>query len=216
VNDLQMNTLAFVGAGFIRALALTWRVRWRGMEHLDAARAHHPAVIFCFWHGRLLPLCWVHRNRNAQVLASEHEDGEMLGRAIRHFGFGHVRGSSTRGGARALRELARCVRAGYDLGLTVDGPRGPRYVAKPGAIEVARMTGAAVLPITTASRRHYTFSSWDAFELPLPLTSVTVAHGAPVMVPRDADATLVEAKRKQLDATLRAITEEADADISRS
>jgi len=215
VNDFQMNAVALAGAGFIRALSPTWRVRWRGMEHLERARAHHPVVIYCFWHGRLLPLCWLHRDRGVQVLASEHDDGEMLGRTIRRLGFGHVRGSSTRGGARALRELSRRVRDGFDLGLTVDGPRGPRYVAKPGAVEVARMTGAAVLPITAASRRHYTFKSWDAFELPLPFTQVTVAHGAPVLVPRDADAAAVEQKRRQLDETLRAITEEADAEMAR-
>ena len=215
MSDLRSQMLAGVGAGFIRALAVTWRYRTLRPELLEAARAHHPAVIFCFWHGRLLPLVWAHRNRGARVLASEHRDGELLGQALRWLGFGHVRGSSTRGGARALRELARSVNGGFDLGLTVDGPRGPRHVAKPGAIEVARLTGAAVLPITSASARHYRFVSWDEFELPLPFTRVAMAYGAPVFVPRDADAAGIEEKRRQLEQTLREITEDADACVER-
>jgi hypothetical protein len=158
----------------------------------------------------LLPLAYWHREQGIHVLASEHRDGEMLGQTIRRLGFGHVRGSSTRGGTRAILELAALSRAGFDTAFTVDGPRGPRHVAKPGAIEVARLSGAAIVPVTAASRRHRSFASWDRFELPWPFTRVVVRYGEPLMVPRDADRGTVEAKRAELENTLRVITVEAD------
>jgi len=206
-----MQMLAGSGAALIRALSLTWRFRILKPELHEAAREQHPALIYCIWHGRLLPMCWLHRNQNLQILASEHRDGERLGQTIRHFGYGHVRGSSTRGGTRALRALTRCVNDGLSVGLTVDGPVGPRYVAKAGAIDVARMTGAPLVPVTSASARRHVFSSWDAFELPLPFSRVAVAYGTPITVPRDADAAVIEEKRLQLESSLRGLTEDADA-----
>ena len=125
-------------------------------------------------------------------------------------GFGHVRGSSTRGGARAIFDLVEKLRSGFDLGITVDGPRGPRYVVKPGPIQIAKRSGAAILPITSASKRHKTFSSWDAFELPFPFTKVMVRYGRPIVVPSNADADTVETKRLELESALKQITEASD------
>lgn len=210
-----MWLVAPAGATLIRCLGWSWRIDVRAREHLEAARRVGPAVIFAFWHGRLLALSYAHRNENIHVLASEHRDGEMLGRTIRFLGYGHVRGSSTRGGTRALTELADVVRRGVDVGLTVDGPRGPRFVAKAGAVEVARRTGAAIIPLTSASRSHKTFSSWDAFELPRPLTRVVVRYGPPIVVPPDADREAQEAARLELERTLLAITREADREAGR-
>lgn len=203
---------SWFGAAVIRVLGATWRLRVDGEEHLDAALRHAPNVVFCFWHGRMLPLAYLHRGRRAQILASEHRDGEMLGRTMVRLGFGHVRGSSTRGGTRAILDLVESVRSGLDAALTVDGPRGPRHVAKPGAIEIARQTGVAVVPITSASRRHRTFASWDAFELPAPFTRVMVRYGAPVIVPAEANRDELEARRVELERSLARITEEADRD----
>jgi lysophospholipid acyltransferase (LPLAT)-like uncharacterized protein len=210
---LSRVVLPLAGALVIRALAWTWRFRVRGREHVDSARRMHPHIVFAFWHGRLLPLVHVHRGENAHVLASEHEDGELLGRTIRHFGFGHVRGSSTRGGTKAILALAEASGAGHDVALTVDGPRGPRFEVKPGVVEVAKLTGCAIIPVTTSSRRHRTFASWDAFELPAPFTRVVVTYGPPVVVPRDADRELMEAKRRELESSLRHITEAGDREV---
>jgi lysophospholipid acyltransferase (LPLAT)-like uncharacterized protein len=205
-----MGLTATVGAAVIRCLGVTWRIRIEASEKLERARSLSPQVIFVFWHGRLLPLSYTHRNRHIHVLASEHADGEMLGQTIRRLGFGHVRGSSTRGGARALLELAQKVRSGFDLGVTVDGPRGPKGVVKPGVVEVARQTGAAIVPITTASSRRRIFRSWDAFEMPAPFARVVVRYGDPVTVGEGADRSGVEAKRLEVERVLSRITEEAD------
>lgn len=212
-DRLEMEALALVGSTVIRCLGYSWRIGEEDFENELRAREHSPNVIYAFWHGRLLPLSFTHRNRSIQVLASEHRDGERLGRTIRHLGFGHVRGSSTRGGARAIFDLVDKLKSGYDLGITVDGPRGPRHVVKPGPIQIAKMSGAAVLPITTASRRHRTFESWDAFQLPHPFTRVTVRYGQPVVVPRDARAETVEGKRRELERVLNDITEASDDEI---
>jgi lysophospholipid acyltransferase (LPLAT)-like uncharacterized protein len=205
-----MWLVANTGALAIRALGFSWRIRIEEEEQLAVARSLSAQVIFVFWHGRLLPLAFTHRNRRIHVLASEHADGEMLGQTIRRLGFGHVRGSSTRGGTRAILELAEKVRAGYDLGVTVDGPRGPRGVVKAGVLEVARQTGAAIIPITAASDRHRTFKSWDAFELPAPYARVVVRYGEPVLVDASADRALVEARRLDVERALTRITDEAD------
>ncbi len=207
---LPMWLVAGVGAGVIRALGTTWRIDIQRQDLLEHARTRSPRVIFVFWHGRLLPLSFTHRNRRIHVLASEHADGEMLGQTIRRLGFGHVRGSSTRGGARALLELAQKVRDGFDLGVTVDGPRGPRGVVKPGVVEVARQTGAAIIPITTASSRRRVFASWDAFELPAPFARVVVRYGEPVMVDAEADRAVMETRRLEVERALERITVEAD------
>jgi hypothetical protein len=205
-----MWLVAGVGAGVIRALGTTWRIDIQRQDLLEHARTRSPRVIFVFWHGRLLPLSFTHRNRRIHVLASEHADGEMLGQTIRRLGFGHVRGSSTRGGARALLELTQKVRDGFDLGVTVDGPRGPRGVVKPGVVEVARQTGAAIIPITTASSRRRVFASWDAFELPAPFARVVVRYGEPVMVDAEADRAVMETRRLEVERALERITVEAD------
>jgi lysophospholipid acyltransferase (LPLAT)-like uncharacterized protein len=205
-----MWLVANAGALVIRVLGFTWRIRFEEEGQLERARAVSPQVIFVFWHGRLLPLSFTHRNRRIHVLASEHTDGEMLGQTIRRLGFGHVRGSSTRGGSRALRELVETVRAGFDLGVTVDGPKGPRGVVKPGVVEVARQTGAAIVPITTASSRRRVFSSWDAFELPAPFARVVVRYGEPVRVGAEADRDALETRRRDVEGELARITQEAD------
>lgn len=210
----DLTVISVAGATAIRLLGWSWRIEYHDAHFVDRARAASKTIVYAFWHGRLLPLSFTHRHRAIQVLASEHRDGEMLGRTIRRLGFGHVRGSSTRGGARAIRELVQLLRDGYDLGITVDGPKGPRYEVKPGPLQMAKLSGAAILPITASSRRHKAFTSWDGFQLPLPFTRVSIRYGEPVRVPPDADASLLEAKRIELERILRAITAENDDTVA--
>jgi lysophospholipid acyltransferase (LPLAT)-like uncharacterized protein len=205
-----MWLVANMGASVIRLLGATWRIRIEDEELFERARTLSPRVIFAVWHGRMLPFAFTHRNRRVHVLASQHHDGEMLGQTIRRLGFGHVRGSSTRGGTGAILGLVETVRAGFDAGLTVDGPRGPRGVVKAGIVEVARQTGAAIMPITSASDRHRVFRSWDAFELPLPFARVVLRYGQPMLVDPDADRATLDVRRLDLERELTRITGEAD------
>lgn len=212
-RDLRMTATVAAGSALIRALTATWRLQREDTGHIDAARAIHGNIVWAFWHGRLMGLLHAHREQGIHILASRHRDGEMLGLTIRRFGYGHVRGSSTRGGAGAIRELTRVIRSGNDVGLTVDGPRGPARVVKPGAVEVARLTGAPVVPLTSGALHRRCFSSWDTFELPAPFTRILVIYGPPVVVPRDAGKDVVEAKRRELEDSLNEITDRADREL---
>lgn len=206
----KKRLISWAGAVLIRFLGATWRIQIVDAAYLDEAREHSPNVVFAIWHGRLFPMAYTHRNLAIHVLASAHKDGELMGQTIRRLGFGHVRGSSTRGGARAVREMKKKLEAGLDVGFTVDGPRGPAFRVKPGPLEVAKVTGAAIVPLTASSRRRKVFSSWDAFELPLPFTRVTVRYAPPIIVPGDADASTIEKKRLELETALQEITKTND------
>ena len=199
-----------MGAGLVRLLGSTWRYRVSGEEHVATARAHGRTVVWAFWHGRMLPLSYAYRGRSIQVLASQHRDGELMGRIIHRLGFGHVRGSSTRGGARAILELVAKLEEGYDLGLTVDGPLGPKHVFKAGPLEIGKLSGCAVVPVAVSSKRHWVFTSWDAFELPWPFTRVSVLFGRPQIVSRDANLEEIERARGEIEKTLRQLTRSND------
>lgn len=212
-EQTKRKLLSFLGSILIRLLGSTWRVEWSGEEHLERARDLSGQVIFSFWHGRLLGLSYTHRHRDIQVLASEHPDGDLMGRTIRWLGFGHLRGSSTRGGARALRDLSRVLREGFDVGLTVDGPRGPRGSVQQGAVELSRMTGSAVIPVSNASRPRKLFRSWDAFQLPLPFARIVVSYGEPFVVPGDAGEEEREGYRVLLEERLGELTSLLDREL---
>lgn len=209
-DPLRRKVLSLLGSILIRLIGSTWRVEWRGEEHLERARELSERVIFSFWHGRLLVLSYTHRHRKIQVLASEHPDGDLMGRTISWLGFGHLKGSSTRGGARALRDLCRVLREGFDVGLTVDGPRGPRGSVQQGAIELSRLTGSAVIPVSNSSRPRKLFRSWDVFQLPLPFARVVVSYGEPFVVPPDAGEGERERWRVLLEERLGELTSVLD------
>jgi lysophospholipid acyltransferase (LPLAT)-like uncharacterized protein len=213
---VPVGITALLASLLIRIIGCTWRFRVIDEKHYDEARRRAPHSIYVFWHGRMLPLSYGYRNRRIHVLASEHRDGELMGRTIRRLGFGHVRGSSTRGGARAVREMVAKLEEGFDLGITVDGPRGPRYTVKPGPFEVAKLSGAPVVPATTSSKSHWVASSWDAFEFPKPFTKVLVRFGPPQWVSADAGPEELEKCRAEIERTLREITEENDRHAARS
>jgi lysophospholipid acyltransferase (LPLAT)-like uncharacterized protein len=212
----RLRIASYLGALLIRIIGCTWRFRVIGGEHFDEVQRLARGAIFIFWHGRMLPLSYGYRNRSIHVLASEHRDGELMGQIIRRLGFGHVRGSSTRGGARAIRELADKLDEGFDLGITVDGPKGPRYEVKPGPFEIAKISGAPVVPVTTGSKRHWVFRSWDAFELPKPFTRVFVRFATPVVVPPDAGPEELESTRAEVERVLREITDANDRQAASS
>ncbi len=206
----HMGLTSFFGSLLIRLLGATWRIEWRGKEHLERARRMSSRVIFVFWHGRLLVLSFSHRHRRIQVLASEHPDGDLMGRTIQWLGFGHLKGSSSRGGARALRELAHVLRQGLEVGLTVDGPRGPRGVMQQGAIELSRIADSAIVPVSNSARPRRLFSSWDRFQLPGLFAKVVISYGEPILVPADADTKARKTLKSTLEERLNRLTAELD------
>jgi hypothetical protein len=208
---LNPGITSFFASLLIRLLGLTWRLEWRGAGRLEDARRMTGRVIFAFWHGRLLALSWSHRNSKVHILASEHYDGDLMGRTIEWLGFGHLKGSTTRGGAKALRELRRVISEGHDIGLTVDGPRGPRGRVQQGATELSRLASAVVVPVSNTARPRKIFGgSWDRFQLPAPFAKIVIEYGEPILVPGDAGAEEREEFRIELERRLGELTARLD------
>ena len=169
-------------------------------------------LIYAVWHGRMLMLPYFYgRARSPYVLASRSQDGEVVSRFVEGFGFRPVRGSSSRGGTTALRVLARLLRQERaEVAVVPDGPRGPRYVAQPGPILLAKLSGAPILPLGFGVSRGTVLASWDEFVIPSPFARAAVVFGEPLTVPGDADRETMERSRQALETALRRVTLEAD------
>lgn len=207
MSELKYEAAGVLGSGLVGGLFLTTRERRVGHEHLQQFRAEGRPVVFACWHGQLLPLIHAHRGEGVVVLVSEHGDGEYVTRLLHRNGFGTVRGSSTRGGTKGLKGLVRAGREGRDLAITPDGPRGPHGVFKPGALAVAQMTGAPVIPTAAGSTSGWHVDSWDGFLVPRPLSRITVEYLPPRFVARDADRVALERMADEIGAELNAATE---------
>ncbi len=166
-----------VGVWIIRALATTWRMETVNGAPLAEARRTGTRVIFALWHGELLPLLWHQRGENVAIVISEHRDGEIVAQIAESLGYATVRGSSSRGGSRALIGLMREIDAGRDGAITPDGPRGPARVFAPGAAVVAQRTGALIAPIRAQASSSWRLRSWDRFLIPKPFARVRVTLG---------------------------------------
>jgi len=172
--------------------------------------------IFVFWHSRILLISYVYKRLGAVILVSKSEDGEVIARIIERQGQRSVRGSTRKGGMRALTRLIRIMRAENRPGVVVpDGPQGPRYRIQPGVIVMAKKTKLPIIPITYSSKKAKVFQSWDRFLLPWPGTAGRVAYGEPVHVPSDADGQTMERCRLQLEEELNRITRAADRRFGR-
>jgi lysophospholipid acyltransferase (LPLAT)-like uncharacterized protein len=166
----------------MRLLAGTWRVR---TEHEDRWRPLYEAKrphVFLLWHEALLPLLWHHRRQDIAIVVSENRDGQYLADFALKLGYRAVRGSSSRGAARALLGAVRELRAGRSVAFTPDGPRGPRRELKPGVVAAAQRGGAVIVPIQARTDAEWRLHSWDRFLIPKPAARVTVVYGRPFEV----------------------------------
>jgi len=188
-------------------------VRWQieGWENWEAASREGQIPIYTFWHNRVFLATYFWQDRRIVVMTSRSFDGEYIARFIQRFGYGAARGSSTRGGIGALVEMVRLMRAGCPTAFTIDGPNGPRYVAKMGAVLLAKKTGHPILPFTITAKSFWQVKSWDLFQVPKPFTHARVEIGPPIYVPRDAAETAIDAKRDELQTVLDEINSRGDA-----
>jgi lysophospholipid acyltransferase (LPLAT)-like uncharacterized protein len=199
-----------LGAFLILLVGATWRLRRIGYENVDRAWAEGKRVIYAFWHGRLLTLCYSHRRQKIHVMISEHRDGEMIAQIIHLLGFVPVRGSTTRGGREALFRIVEGANSGFDTGITPDGPRGPAERAQLGVITLAQRTGMPIIPVANSASFKKRLSSWDRFLIPLPFSKVAVVMGDPIYVQRRLSEEEQEKKRAQVEQAMVAVTRQAD------
>ena len=205
----QVAAIAGLGYPLISALGRTLRWRVEGLQHYDAIVASGRQPVMAFWHGRILPATYYFRRRGIVVITSENFDGEWIARIIERFGFGTARGSSSRGGLKAMLKLVRDMERGRPAGFTLDGPRGPARVAQPGAIWLARATGNPVLPFHLEASSHWTANSWDRTQIPKPFSTVALVVGEPLDVPADATDQQLDSSRQTLEFRLRALEHRA-------
>jgi lysophospholipid acyltransferase (LPLAT)-like uncharacterized protein len=211
LKRLQVRVIAALGYPLIRALARTLRWRVDGLRHFEAVAAAGRQPIIGFWHGRILPGTLYFQRRGIVVMTSENFDGEWIARIIHRFGYRTARGSTSRGAARAARQIVRAMRQGRGAGVTLDGPRGPARVAQPGAVWLAKATGNPVVPIHLEASSHWTLRSWDRTQIPKPFATVSLAVGEPLYVARDADDAALESARLEVERRLSEVEDVAMA-----
>jgi lysophospholipid acyltransferase (LPLAT)-like uncharacterized protein len=194
-----------MGRALVRALTASLRLREVSAPGVRALWEARKPVIYTVWHGQILLLPYLYGRRfRIHALTSRSRDGEILSRFVQGFGIRVVRGSSSRGGAPALLSLARVIRKeGASALIVPDGPRGPRHVAQNGAVILAKMTGVPMVPTGFDAVPRRVLRSWDAFVVPRPFARAAVVFGEPIVVPRDADRDVVEAKRRELETALQ-------------
>jgi len=185
----------------------TLRVERRHFDRYVGLKARGVPILFALWHGRMFLSIQAHRHEGIVTMASRSKDGEIIAGWLERNGYSVVRGSSTRGGSEALREMVRRIRSGRAAALTVDGPTGPPRVVQPGIVELARLTGGWILPITSSSAGPRFLSSWDRYLLPLPFSENVVLYGEPFPI---GEAESDQEARRRIAAALDDATREAD------
>lgn len=196
-----------------RALIGTMRFRWNNQTGYTPEARGGPAI-YCLWHNRLA-LCmetFLHQTRprslgnGLAVMVSASKDGALLAAVLEQFGVQPARGSSSRRGPRALLELTSWAKRGFDIGITPDGPRGPRYVVQPGVVLLAQLTGRPIIPFGYYARRKFEVRSWDRFQIPLPFSRCEMTLSKPIHVPRDATEAQREELRREVERVLMEIS----------
>lgn len=201
---IRLASVAFYA--LIRLIGKTLRFEDVGYETIEKLEQSGKSPIYAVWHNRVCGGAYRLRNRKIVVITSQSFDGEYIARFLVRFGFGAVRGSSTRGGTGALVEMIRLNRAGIAMAFMVDGPRGPQYVVKPGVLALAKKTGNPILPVSFEFETFWTVKSWDRLRIPKPFSRVRFYCDAPIYVAADAGAEEIEKKRLLLQTKLDELT----------
>ena len=205
---LRVWLAVVLGGLAYRALALTWRYRVTGGEPFDACIADGKPAAFALWHGEMLPLIWYWRGRGIRALISTHSDGEIIARIVESIGYRTARGSSSRDGTRALRDLIGALRDNQTIAVTPDGPRGPRHVFAGGVLLATLRASAPIILGRAVVDRAWVMRSWDRFVIPKPFARVDLFHSPLVQVSAGAAAN-IEAEAARFVALLDGLAADA-------
>lgn len=209
---IQIPVIAAAVYSVIRTLGPTLRYEVLGWQHAERVYAAKKQCIWAFWHRVIIPVVWWYRNHGVVVMNTTAFDGQWTRKVIEWLGYGTAQGSSSRGGLRGLAIMARRLEEGLDCAFTIDGPRGPRYVAKPGPVMLARKTGCPIMVFHIGVDRGKTFEkTWDHFLLPKPFARTVMLFAPPIYVPRDTSAEKMEAKHAEMQRELERVRDIAES-----
>lgn len=217
-SDGTRRFISFLASLYIRLVWLTSRFEFVGQDIPKSYWDEGKPFILSFWHGRLLmmPYSW-DRSKEIGMLISNHKDGQLIANTIGHFGLGTIRGSSAKkgraakGGTEALRAMLKTLKGGDYVGITPDGPRGPRMRATDGIVAVARMSGMPVIPSTYATKSRIRLGTWDRFLVPLPFTRGVFMWGEPIVITKEKGEDAAEAARITIEQAMNDLCDKADA-----
>ncbi len=210
-DRLVIRLAGWLFYALVSIIGKTLRFEVDGNDYASDAEIAKFSPIVCSWHDRIFGCTYFMRDRGLVVMSSISFDAEYTARFIQRFGFGVIKGSSTRGGTRALVEMIRLVNEGYPTAFTIDGPRGPRYKVKPGPTLLAKKTGNPIIPFMVETEKFWTMGSWDKLQIPKPFSKAKAFFAHPIFVPSDAGDELLEQKNLELQAALDGLVAEGKA-----
>jgi lysophospholipid acyltransferase (LPLAT)-like uncharacterized protein len=208
---LQIAVLGWLAAWVVRLIgsSLHWEVH--GWERWESGRASAGCLVHAFWHSEIFASTWFWRNRRIVVMSGYNFDARFTASVIQKFGYEIARGSASRGAARAMVNMVRAMQRGQDTAFTIDGPRGPRHVAKAGAVMVAKATGAPIICFHIRPARAWVFrKSWDRTEIPRPFSRAAIFIAPPIVVAQNASDDEQAAKLTEVQVTLDGLVREGD------
>lgn len=211
---VKTRAITGLGGGLLTALMNTTRFEVRGQQSYDEWWGAKRPAVYVLWHGRLLPCAYYHRNLGLATLISQHRDGDYIAGVVEGWwGFHAIRGSSSRGGTSALRQIVRTLKGGTAVTITPDGPRGPRQKMKSGPLLAAQMARVPLIPVTAGTDQGWWVGGWDRFLIPKPFSRIRMAFGEPMFVAPTADAAALDLATQELEERLNALTASVDSDV---
>ena len=211
LQHFQIRVFGWLAAWVVRLIGITLRWEVHGWDNWKAADALGKRIVYVFWHNEIFAATWLWRKRGIVVMSGYNFDARFTAQVIQKLGYEIARGSASRGAARALVGMVRAVQRGHDAAFTTDGPRGPRLVAKPGAVMLAKATGAAIVCFHTRPANAWVFKkSWDRTEIPHPFARIAAFIAPPILVPPDADDAVQAEKLREVQETLDGLVRRGD------
>lgn len=207
LKELKFTLVAHLCSGYIRLVGLTSKILFRRPEILGEFLAQKKPFIFAFWHNRQFFLGYPKTHNGVSVLVSQSEDGEFIARSVKYLGIKSIRGSSTRGGVKALAEMIRTLKKGGNLAITPDGPKGPIFEVQPGVVHIAQKTGVAIIPLCCSYAHKKIFRSWDLYQIPSPFNTIVVGYGTPLYLSEEES---IETASQRIKKALDDLTQETD------
>jgi lysophospholipid acyltransferase (LPLAT)-like uncharacterized protein len=211
VESCKIGVISTIGYWVIRLIGATLRWDIKGLEQMESIYAAGMRIVLVTWHGRIFMGTYFLRQRGIAVMTSQNRDGEYIARVIERFGYSAVRGSSTRGSRGAIVEMLRTLKMKKDVCITLDGPRGPRYIAKPGAAYLARKSGNPVMPFITSVEKKWVMKSWDHFMIPKPFTRAYFSIGDPIYIGEHSSDEEIKRAESQIQQKLNELRNQGDS-----